>query len=152
MSLERTICSLNRGLSSIGAWLSLLGLRLLLAWEFYEAGLAKLQGENWFANIADDFPFPFNVLPVAVSWFLATWAEILGALGLALGLGTRFWAAALIILDAVAWASVHAGNGYNVCDNGYKLPLIFMVMLVPLLLSGAGKFSIDHIIAGRNRR
>lgn len=152
MSLESTICSLNRGLSSIGAWLSLLGLRLLLAWEFYEAGLAKLQGENWFANIVGDFPFPFNVLPVAVSWFLATWAEILGALGLALGLGTRFWAAALIILDAVAWASVHAGNGYNVCDNGYKLPLIFMVMLVPLLLSGAGKFSIDHIIAGRNRR
>jgi len=152
MSLESTICSLNRGLSSIGAWLSLLGLRLLLAWEFYEAGLAKLQGENWFANIVDDFPFPFNVLPVAVSWFLATWTEIIGALGLALGLGTRFWAAGLIILDAVAWASVHADNGYNVCDNGYKLPLIFMVMLVPLLLSGAGKFSIDHIIAGRNRR
>ena len=152
MSLAATLCSVNRGLSTLGAWLSLLGLRLLLAWEFYEAGIGKLQGDNWFANIADGFPFPFNVTPVAVSWFLATWVEILGALGLALGLGTRFWAAGLIILDAVAWASVHADNGYNVCDNGFKLPLIFMVMLVPLLLSGAGKFSIDHIISGRCRR
>ena len=151
MSLQSTICSLNRGLSSIGAWLSLLGLRLLLAWEFFWPGIGKLQqGVSSFTDY--DFPFPFNVLPVAVNWFLATWVEILGALGLALGLGTRFWAAGLIILDAVAWASVHADNGYNVCGNGYKLPLIFMVMLVPLLLSGAGKFRIDHIIAGRDRR
>jgi len=41
-------------LDSVGTWLSMLPLRLLLAWEFI-----------------------------------------------------------------VAWASVHAGNGYNVCDNGY---------------------------------
>ena len=149
MTMQAALCSTHRGLSMLGAWLSLLALRLLLAWEFWEAGVAKLQGDNWFANISDEFPFPFNLAPVGVSWFLATWTEILGALGLALGFGTRFWAAGLIILDVVAWASVHAGNGYNVCDNGYKLPLIFLVMLIPLLLSGPGKFSIDHVISRR---
>lgn len=46
----------------------------------------------------------------------------------------------------VAWASVHAGNGYNVCDTGYKLPLIYLMMLIPLLLSGPGKASLDSVI------
>ena len=152
MTMQAVLCSINRGFSAIGVWLSLLALRLLLAWEFWEAGVAKLQGDNWFAQISDQFPFPFNVLPVGVSWFLATWTEIVGALGLALGFGTRFWAAGLIILDVVAWASVHADNGYNVCSNGYKLPLIYLVMLIPLLLSGPGKLSIDHIISRRYRQ
>ena len=151
MNIQATICSIYSGLSAAGGWLSLLGLRLLLAWEFWEAGIKKLNGSNWFEGIVNDFPFPFNVIPTDISWFLATWAEILGAIGLVIGLATRFWAVTLIILTVVAWVSVHADNGYNVCDNGYKLPLIYLVMLTPLLLSGAGKLSIDHFVASIRR-
>lgn len=133
-------------LDSVGGYLAPLGLRLLLAWEFWEAGIEKFHGENWFAYIQDDFPFPFNLLPVGLSWWLATWTELLGSAALAAGLGTRLWAFALAVLDVVAWASVHAGNGYNVCDNGYKLPLIFLLMLLPLILNGPGKLSLDHVI------
>ena len=130
----------------VGSWLGLLGIRLLLAWEFGVAGLEKLRGENWFADIQGDFPFPFSVVPVDLSWFLATWTELLGAAALVVGLGTRFWAVGLLVLDVVAWASVHAGNGYNVCDNGWKLPLMYAVMLIPLVLSGPGRASLDHWI------
>lgn len=149
MPFDTAVHGFYRGLSAIGAWVSLLGLRLLLAWEFWEAGIGKFHGENWFANISDQFPFPFNVIPVGVSWFLATWTEIIGAAALAVGLATRFWAVGLIILDVVAWVSVHADHGYNVCSNGYKLPLIYLIMLIPLALSGAGKFSLDHLISLR---
>lgn len=127
-------------------WLSFLGLRLIIAWEFWEAGMKKFTGENWFASIVDQFPFPFNVIPVDVSWFLATWTEIIGAIALLLGLTTRFWVFGLIILDIVAWSSVHSGNGYNVCNNGYKLPLIYLLMMIPLLFNGPGKLSLDHLI------
>lgn len=58
----------------------------------------------------------------------------------------------LIILTIVAWASVHAGHGYNVCDNGFKLPLIYLVMFLPLLFSGPGKLSLNHLIARRLAR
>jgi putative oxidoreductase len=58
------------GVDQVGAWIGLLGIRLLLAWEFGVAGLEKLQGENWFADIQGDFPFPFSVVPVEISWFL----------------------------------------------------------------------------------
>lgn len=138
-------------LDASGTWLSMLPLRLLLAWEFWESGVEKFNGENWFSQIQSDFPFPFNVIPADISWFISTWAELLGAIALVIGLGTRFTAATLIVLDIVAWASVHAGNGYNVCDNGYKLPLMYLIMLIPLLLSGPGKASLDALIRQRLR-
>ncbi len=128
-------------------WLSPCGLRLLLAYEFWVAGLEKLRGENWFHAIHAEFPFPLNAVPPEISWQLATWTELLGPVALVLGLATRFASASLIILTLVAWASVHAGLGYNVCDNGYKMPLIYLLMFVPLLLGGAGKLSIDALLA-----
>jgi putative oxidoreductase len=53
------------------------------------------------------------------------------------------------VLTIVAWVSVHTGNGYNVCGNGFKLPLIYLVMLMPLVFSGPGRLSLDHLIARR---
>lgn len=146
------IRNLFGGLDRVGAWLGPLGLRLLLAYEFWESGLEKLHGENWFADIQERFPFPFNLVPAELSWQLSTWTELVGPVALVLGLGTRFASASLIILTIVAWASVHAGNGYNVCDNGFKLPLIYLAMFLPLLLSGPGKLSLDHLIARRPAR
>lgn len=148
-AIVRLYSTVTHSLDCAGSYLSLLGLRLLLAWEFWEAGVMKYTGENWFNSIQEDFPFPFNVIPVDISWFLATWSELLGAIALVIGLGTRFFSLSLIILTAVAWASVHAGNGYNVCDNGYKLPLMYLIMLIPLVLSGPGKLSIDYWLTRR---
>jgi len=142
-----------------GAWLALLPIRLLMAWEFGRAGMMKLNGTNWFANVQDNFPFPFNVIPVEISWFLATWAEILGGIGLLLGLFTRFWAFSLIVLTIVAIAGVHwpdqwntlgeLWQGYSISDKGfgnYRIPLLFIAMLFPLVFAGGGKLSLDHIL------
>jgi len=145
----RRYAAVTDALDALGNAFAPLGLRLLLAWEFWESGLEKYRGENWFSDIQQAFPFPFNLMPVDVSWFLSTWTELAGAIALVIGLGTRFFSLSLIILTGVAWASVHAGNGYNVCDNGFKLPLMYLVMLVPLLLKGAGTLSLDHLLASR---
>lgn len=146
------------------AWVALLPIRLLMAWEFGRAGMTKLNGTNWFANVQDNFPFPFNIVPVEISWFLATWFEILGAIGLVLGLFTRFWAFSLIVLSIVAIAGVHwpdnwnslaeLWQGYSITDKGfgnYRIPLLFIAMLVPLMFAGAGKLSLDHILAKQFR-
>jgi putative oxidoreductase len=150
------------GLDWVGVWLGMLALRLLLGWEFFEAGLEKFRGENWFADIQDRFPFPFNSVPPEISWQMATWFELVGGLALIIGLGTRFFAIALFILTIVATAAVHWPadwvtlaellQGYAITDKGYgnfKLPVIFMAMFVPLILSGPGKLSLDQWIAPR---
>ena len=157
---ERWLALTDR-LDGTGAWLAPLGLRLVLAWEFWEAGIEKLRGENWFSGIQSDFPFPFNLAPPDLSWAMATWFEIIGALALLLGLGTRFFAFTLLVLTAVATVSVHwpaewqslaeLAKGYAISDKGFgnfKLPLIFAVMLLPLVFQGAGKFSLDAVVAG----
>lgn len=151
-------CNLNH----LGEWLPQLFLRFILAWEFGEAGFEKLHGSNWFADIS--FPFPFNLLPPDISWNMATYFEIFGAFALALGIATRFFTLTLIILTIVAIAAVHWPEqwntlselltGYRISDKegdgfgNYKLPLLYLVMLLPLLLKGAGKVSLDHLLKG----
>lgn len=154
-NLYQLICSrLNR----IGEWLPQLFLRFVLAWEFGEAGFEKLHGNNWFADI--NFPFPFNLLPPDISWGISTYFEIIGAMALALGLATRFFSLSLIILTIVAITAVHwpeqwsslseLVQGYRITDKqgdgfgNYKLPLLLLLMLFPLLFNGAGKLSVDY--------
>lgn len=148
-TLIRTAKPLFTGLDRIGEWLPQLGLRALIAYEFWGSGVEKWRGENWFGDVMHMFPFPFNVVPTDISWAIATWSELIGAVALAFGLGTRFFATTFIILDLVAWYTVHAGLGYNVCDNGFQLPLMYLILLLPLLFSGAGKASVDHLLATR---
>lgn len=151
-------------LLGVGEWLSPLGLRLLLAWEFWESGIEKYRGDNWFADIQSDFPFPFNIVPADISWLMATWFELIGGLALLFGIGTRFFAFSLFVLTIVATAAVHwpmswetlrdLAMGYAISDDGFgnfKLPLLFMAMLLPLIFRGAGKLSLDTWIANFTR-
>ena len=153
-------CWAVRILEKFNTWLPQLFLRLILAWEFGEAGFEKLHGENWFANIT--FPFPFNLVSPEFSWHLSTFFEIVGAFALVLGLATRFFSASLIVLTIVAIAAVHwpdswstfaeLWKGYAITDKGfgnYKLPLLYLMMFLPLLFGGAGKLSLDNFFTRR---
>ena len=149
-------------LNPAGDFVALLPIRLLMAYEFGKAGLTKFDGKNWFGNVQDNFLFPFNHVPVEISWFMATWAEILGGFCLFFGLFTRFWAFSLVIVSIVAISGVHwpddwnslseLWKGYAITNKGfgnYRVPLLFMAMLFPLIFSGAGKLSVDHFLAKR---
>ncbi|MHB1358645.1 MAG: HvfX family Cu-binding RiPP maturation protein [Rhodocyclaceae bacterium] len=150
------------GLDWVGLWIGLLGLRLLLGWEYFESGREKFLGANWFADIQGQFPYPFSIVPPEISWQMATWFELIGGIALVIGLGTRFFGVSLFVLTIVAIAAVHWPaewttfgdllQGYVITDQGhgnFKLPVIFMAMLLPLILSGPGKLSLDALIRRR---
>lgn len=152
-TLTRPLTALDR----IGNWGADLPLRLFLAWEFFESGLEKFNGANWFADLQGSFPFPFDLLPAGLNWQLSMWAELLCPLLLLLGLGTRLASAVLAVVTLVAIAAVHwpaewsslaeLAQGYAISDQGhgnFKLPLIYLVALLPLLLKGSGRLSLDH--------
>lgn len=151
-----------RAVDLAGLWLAMLSLRVLLGWDFFESGLEKYQGENWFSDIQDKFPFPFGLLPPEISWQMATWFELIGGVALVLGLATRFFSLSLLILTVVAIASAHwpeswatlgeLMQGYAFTDKGFgnfKLPVLFIGMLLPLILLGPGRLSVDHFIRRR---
>lgn len=164
--------SLAARLRASGDYIWPLALRLILAWEFWESGVTKLHGANWFADIpwADwqkGFPWPFSTLPLELNWMAATWGELVFALMILFGLFTRFAAISLVVITAVAAAAVHwpaqwsglaeLWQGYAITSKdgsgNFKLALLFIIMLLPLVFHGGGKLSLDHLllkISGRD--
>jgi putative oxidoreductase len=164
MALFNFYDNITSRLQASGDFVWPLVLRLIMAWEFWESGITKYNGDNWFGDIpwADwqkGFPLPFDLIPTNLNWFLATWGELVFAGMLLLGLFTRFAAISLIVITVVATAAVHwpaewsslseLWSGYVITSKGagnFKLPLLFVVMLLPLVFAGGGKFSLDHLL------
>lgn len=123
-------------------YIPLLILRLILAYGFYDPAMKKLNDigliAEWFESI--ELPWPhFNA-------YLASYTEFFGFIFLALGFATRFISIPLIITMFVAIKTAHWGNGFSASDNGFEIPLYYMIMLIVLVFNGAGKLSLDHLI------
>lgn len=90
-----------------------LALRLYLAPIFWMAGISKLQAFDstveWFGNSDWGLGLP---LPWLMA-FLATAAELVGAVLLTLGLATRLISVPLIITMIIAITTVHGENGWQ---------------------------------------
>ncbi len=100
-------------------FLAPLCLRLYLVPVFWMAGTKKLDSFDstveWFGNPdwGLGLPFPF------VMALLATWTEILGALALLFGFGTRLLAVPLMFTMIVAATTVHLEFGWQaIADPG----------------------------------
>lgn len=91
-------------------------------------------------------PFGIGAKP---SFILAMFAEFFCSILIILGLATRWAVIPLIITMLVAIFVAHAADGFQ----KQELPAHYVLVYVFLLLSGPGKFSIDHLISKNlNRR
>ena len=71
--------------------------------------------------------------------------ETLGGLCIALGLFTRFWAAAVTIEMAVI-AYHHLPNGFGWAKAGYEYPLMWGLIMLAVALRGGGPYSLDRLL------
>ncbi|MDX1460916.1 MAG: DoxX family protein [Xanthomonadales bacterium] len=174
MALTGWYDGITARLRAAGDYVWPLGLRLIMFWEYWESGVEKYTGNNWFQHIPTNdwvkgFPWPVSRLPAELNWILATWGELVLAVLVLLGLFTRFAALSLIVFTAVATSAVHwpadwsslseLWNGYAISvkdgAGNYKLPLLFTLMLIPLVFYGGGRLSLDHLLVrltGRSER
>lgn len=187
LSKMRDMLDLTRKADFLGP----LALRLYLAPVFWVAGTNKLGGMDnviaWFGNPDWGLGLPF---PALMAW-LAVGAEVLGAVGLLVGLGTRWFALPLMVTMLVATFKVHWQNGWQavadpkspwanesvqgamdrldkakdllkehgnydwltetgnfvISNNGIEWAVTYFVMLLVLFFTGAGKLSLDHLVA-----
>lgn len=129
--------------------LPLLFMRLILAYGFYTPALNKWADigaiADWFGGMG--LPAPL------FQAYLAATTEILGVFLLTLGLFTRYITLPLMITMIVAIKAVHFENGFNASDNGFEIPLYYLIMLLTLFVFGAGRLSADSLIKKiRSRR
>mgnify|MGYP006301315173 CR=1 FL=1 len=122
--------------------LSLFFARLVLAYGFYEPAMNKwknIEGvASWFANLG--IPLP------TLNAYLAAVTETFGVVLLTLGLLTRAISIPLIVVMIVAIVTVHLPQGFSAGDNGFEIPLYYMLFLLIFMSHGAGKISLDHIL------
>lgn len=126
----------------------LLLIRLVLAYGFYNPAMMKLKDISsvveWFKS--SEMPMP------VLSAYLVTYTEFFGFILLALGLATRIISIPLIITMIVAIKVAHWDNGFNASDNGYEIPLYYLIMLILLLFTGPGRISVDYLIERKVRK
>ena len=121
-----------------------LGLLVLRVWLglslFWLHGLGKA---TKFSELLQKFPDPLGIGHPA-SATLATFAEAVCTLLLALGLFTRFAALNIAVTMAVAFFIVKKA-ALTGADNG-ELAYMYLLGAVPLLIAGGGRFSLDAML------
>ncbi|WP_024462201.1 DoxX family protein [Marinimicrobium sp. LS-A18] len=122
----------------IGIILAAHGAQKLFGWF----GGYGLEGTGqWLASI--------GLQPGLLMALLAGSAEFFGGLALMFGLLTRPAALVSAFTMVVAIFSVHIGNGLFMANNGYEFALSLLAATAALTLLGAGRLSLDNLIAKR---
>ena len=137
----------TRNILSKGEDIALLLARLTIAYGFYGPAMEKWSDMSsvatWFGTLG--IPFP------TLNAYLAASTELLGVVLLTLGLFTRLISLPLIVVMVVAITTVHISHGFSAGDNGFEIPLYYMLFLALFASFGAGKFSLDHLLFGEEQ-
>jgi putative oxidoreductase len=143
----KSIYSTSKNILSNGQNVSLLFARLAVAYGFYEPAMMKWADigaiAEWFGSMG--MPFP------TLNAYMAATTEIVGVVLLTLGLFTRLISIPLMVVMVVAIVTVHLPHGFSAGENGFEIPLYYMLFLALFASLGAGKLSLDHLLFGEEQ-
>lgn len=143
----KSLYSMTKNILTRGQSTALLLARFLIAYGFYEPAMQKWSDINsvadWFGSIG--IPFP------TLNAYMAASTELIGVVLLTLGLFTRLISIPLMVIMVVAIVTVHWTHGFSAGDNGFEIPLYYMLFLSIFASYGAGKYSLDHLLFGEEQ-
>ena len=131
-------------------------LRLTLGLVMFPHGAQKLLG--WYGGFGFSGTMGFFTETMHVPWFVAFLViigESFGSIALLTGFLTRFTAASMAVIMLGAIMMVHLANGFFMnwfgkqAGEGYEYHLLVIGISLALLSTGAGKWSVDKLIAER---
>lgn len=137
------------------AWSSLI-LRVMLGVVMFPHGAQKLLG--WFGGYGFSGTMGAFTEKMGIPWiiaFLVVMGESLGALGLIAGFLTRFAAFGIGCIMVGAISLVHWPYGFFMnwfgkqSGEGFEYHLLVLGMSIALMIAGAGKWSVDRVIASK---
>jgi len=135
------------------AWSSFI-LRVALGLVMFPHGAQKMLG--WYGGFGFTGTMGFFTDTMHLSWIVAVLVivgEFFGSLGLLAGLLTRFTAASLAVIMVGAIVTTHVPHGFFMnwfgkqAGEGYEYHLLVIGMCAALLISGAGRWSVDRMLA-----
>lgn len=116
-------------------------LRLALGAVFFMHGYQKVftMGIEGVTGFLGNLGFPMANL---FAYILAYGELVFGAM-LILGLLTHWSAKFAVVVGVVAFATVHMSKGFFVGTGGYEFIMLITAAAVSLMITGAGKYSLD---------
>jgi putative oxidoreductase len=120
--------------------LALLAARFYVGWVFFVSGLTKLRDwESTLFLFEEEYSVPFINFELA-AW-LGTAGELILPVLLVLGLGGRFAAAGLSVVNIVAVVSLEV-----IAPAAYTLHVLWGFLLLQIIIWGSGVVSVDKIL------
>lgn len=124
--------------------------RIALAVVFIYHGYGKVfdGGHSFIASMMADQGAPY---PEILGW-MAALTEFGGGILILVGFLSRVWGLGLAILMAVAIATVHGPNGFDLRSEagpGYEYCFALGMTALSIFIGGAGAISLDRLIFGR---
>jgi putative oxidoreductase len=134
-------------------------IRLMLGLVVFPHGAQKLFA--WFGGYGFSGTMTYFTDTMGLPWliaFLVILLEAIGALALIAGLATRLIAISYLFLALGILFTSHLQNGFfmnwygNQQGEGYEYFLLWIGMALSLILTGAGKYSIDNDLLSKKSR
>lgn len=122
--------------------------RICIAYTFAIAFIIKWNDPTAFIAVVQSINIPFP----EISARLAMVTEGLAVPLFLFGLATRIWCLPTLFLLAVAIIKVHFPHGYSALQGGYQLGLMLFLMVFSVFVTGAGKVSVDALLARKYRK
>ena len=145
-----TGCAMRQGFHTDDSWTGFV-LRLTLGLVMFTHGAQKLLG--WYGGFGFSGTMGFFTETMHLPWIVALLVivgEFFGSLGLIAGFLTHFM---VIMLGAIITS--HLQNGFFMNwfgkqqGEGYEYHLLVIGISLALLVTGAGKWSVDKVVAGQ---
>lgn len=117
-------------------------IRGLLSYGFYSPFIIKINNFESFVRWLDRMHF---------SWpWISAWL-VVGIQGTAIvlliaGLGTRMIAALLLFHLLIGLFAVHWPHGFSAREDGYEIPLYYVLLLFNLVILGSGRWGLDALV------
>jgi putative oxidoreductase len=124
----------------------LLAVRVYWGWQFAQTGWGKLHHLPKVTSFFDSLGIPAP----AFSAFAISWLELVGGVGLALGIGSRLWGVLLAADMFVAYLTAGRQNLLSIFSDPGKFygddAYTFLFASALILIFGPGKIAIDTIL------
>ncbi len=133
-------------LSAFYDWAPQIGyalVRIVIGYILFMHGLNKV-GAGFSAE-ADYFAKAGFILPAACA-FAVIFLETVGSFCVAIGLFTRFFAAAIAVEIGIMFLDVHLPRGFSAGKGGYEYVLLLGIVMFAIALRGGGAYSVDRLI------
>lgn len=140
------------------SWTGLI-LRVTLGLVMFPHGAQKLLG--WYGGFGFGGTMNFFTETMHLPWlvaFLIIIGEFFGSLGLLAGFLTRFSAASIGVIMLGAVSLVHWPHGFFMNwfgkqqGEGYEYHLLVIGIAIALMIAGAGRWSVDKLVAEKLAR